>query len=584
MPGSLQHKWVRQIEWSKDWISPKTGFNEYWERVVNEDPTLQRVALCIDLIFGGNTRLRISNKAVTLRNERTGMDHGFKPYLMETPTINHNYTLGTGSASARSFAMTVGQLELDCFDLIRSGLPLAGWGEVFLAIDGMAYEDRFIIMRGDMTGGVAFGDKDEIVEFELVDPIETDDISITPFICYGTTGEDESDLGEAVEGNFPNLGDSAEGKRFPLLINQYAHFECIPLNTGAVTFPTGNLKLMVAMNSPEGELTVNELHRNGVPVSMYSVATSRDRHYKAEYTEITYAGTSVEESDSFHCKAVEAKQRGIIEVIQYLVEYWSLLGPRGVNNELFSYARAKMPGMNPACLINGSGGSDGTEALSYIESTLCESYPMISMTYFGGGYGPVVTDRRSDLVRAKFVVGQGPIMGRVSAYQETSKADVFNRFVVRYGYDPMKDTYSGTVVRDSHTSDICRISEEICGLRDAGSIDSIILPNHDQAVFVADWLVAHKALPSYYVEYECLSSVALYCRIGDNLDIQDPRISETDFFRATIESINLEGGRVVMGVRLWILYPQLGGGARSGSVSWTSTAAQRFYGSVSRVK
>jgi hypothetical protein len=136
---------------------------------------------------------------------------------------------------------------------------------------------------------------------------------------------------------------------------------------------------------------------------------------------------------------------------------------------------------------------------------------MVSMVWEDGAYGPIVTDYRSRPT-AKFVVGAVPILDRVSEVQTSSVSDLYNGFIIRYNYDPLLDAYSGFVTRDRTNSDVCAYSETLVGRRDFEVLESPYIIDETTANFIADWLVAHYAIPSYLVEYEALP-VAFFNRM-----------------------------------------------------------------------
>jgi len=542
-------------QWRERWYGPHGRFNSDWTLILNEDPVLDTVSMCIDLVFGPNIRLRVSTKPLTLKDVlRTGdPKRGYLPLLMEEPSITMDYSIGSGAASLRSFSISVSEQLLDPWDIIRKGGMLAGWAEVFLAQDGMNFEDRFVIMRGDMAGGITFGGVDEMLEVEIVDPSLTIDYSITPYVCY-RKNETSTSMPDA---NFGDLPDEAVGQRFPLIINGYPFTECLRLDRS--DYPM----FMACLGTKFASTT---LYIDGVVSGSLSLSASTSLDGIVFLSVQSSAAMPLDDTQTVHASLVATDDpKDAIDCIRYLVETWSLMGPAGTNDELFELAKAKFPATGyPFILINGSSTNNGAKALEYIESTLCGEFPMISMTYFGGGYGPIVTDRRSKLIRGRFVVGQYPFVDRNTAFQETSKSELYNRFVIKYKYNAMDDTWGGAIVRDPSNSSFCLLSEAMTGPRDYATMECITVHDDSTAGYIADWLVTHFAVPSYYVEYDCYGGALMALRLGDNIKILEPDIHETDYLDATVEKIEYSSGKCVVGIRLWVLYPDLGGASTTG--------------------
>ena len=123
------------------------------------------------------------------------------------------------------------------------------------------------------------------------------------------------------------------------------------------------------------------------------------------------------------------------------------------------------------------------------------------------------------------------------------------------------------VTRTPQNSLLCQISEEQAGPRDYDPIDSTLVVDAATGNWVADWLVDHYALPSYYTEYEGASSVLLKYALGDNIDLVDTEIygvTESNPVKATIEKIVYHRGYSLVGLRIWALFPSISGGAFQG--------------------
>ena len=536
--------------WREHWYGPHGRFSSAWRSALDKDPMLAETRMCIDMIFGWGERVRVATQMVSCVKS-TGEVVVYEPALIEEPQIDHQYALGSGASSARAFAITVGQEKLDAWGIINSGRFLAGWAEVSLIAPDMAYEDRYVLMRGDMTGGCRFGALNQSLETEIVDPKETSDIGITPFVIDVAL--------------FPDAADASIGQRYPLIPDKFDGVPALRLDgLTANTFMVGwghNISVTKVFVDGVAKLSASLSY----PWSVSQVAGVDG----IPYTSVVFgSGTGVwEDATTVYVNVSPFSgrpPRGVVDVIRYLVTDWSLLGPSGANQELFALAQSKIqPTAIANVLINGSGESDATTALNYIESTLCGSFPMISMCWQGGGYGPIVTDRRGTPIKARLVVGQYPLVDRISAYEETPKTALFNRFTVRYGYDPINDVYAGVAQRNPESSLLCAISDEQVGPREMAPLESVLVASEATAVYIIDWLVSHFSLPSYYVEYEGYSNLFLILNLGDNVRIFDPDIGKE--LTATVEVLRYTRGKVEVGLRIWALYEDLGGGATSGT-------------------
>ena len=254
--------------------------------------------------------------------------------------------------------------------------------------------------------------------------------------------------------------------------------------------------------------------------------------------------------------------RSIVMVAQAILSDFSAVGSQGLHPRLFADADAKLAGMGlPKVLINGSDSGSAANALDFVETGLLASYPMVSMVWEEGAYGPVVTDFRTMPV-AKLVAGAVPLLDRVSLITTSQMSEIFNRFTLKYAYDSFADTYSKVVIRDRTNSGLCEYSEDNIGRRDHDMIESPYIQDDATANAVIDWLVAHKSLPSYLVEYEALPVAFFTLRRGDTVLLSDDEFSWTDQ-RATVEQIEYRRGYCKVTLRVWVRYVDLGGAAYS---------------------
>jgi hypothetical protein len=96
------------------------------------------------------------------------------------------------------------------------------------------------------------------------------------------------------------------------------------------------------------------------------------------------------------------------------------------------------------------------------------------------------------------------------------------------------------------------------GERHESPIEVVQYSEDAVAEYVAGWLVAHKALPSYYIEYQCFPWCFLFLRRGDNVLLTDDRWGWSQD-KATVENIRYARGNCAIGLRVWSPYYKLGG-------------------------
>jgi len=526
--------------WSK---LPPSGLTNYWNTKLEEDPTLSKVYVTIDIVFGGNNRFFISTHPIrTVDSE--GTVYQYIPLLQEEPTISAEYSLGTAEPSQRSFSISFDGRLLEPMGIINNGDSLAGIAEISLQVDGGEYHNRFILMRGDMSGGVSFGANDEIVTTDIVDPSYTSDKLIPEKFCNLET--------------IPTIPDSYIGHRYPLIYDSYPYVPCIATSSTqyAPTF------LICAGH----EHVVNNIYINGNEMQSTDFFRGWGAFYSYDnkgnaVTVVRFINSSLEwqSSDTVYANISrkDKKERNLIQVIKEILIDGSLLTEAGLDADLFGRAEQKLGTLKVKCLINGSGESDSARALEYVQSTLCASFPMISFTFTGNGYGAVVTDRRNEFIALKLTARQGLLIDRVSDMQESSKSEVRNSFTIKYDFDSVNNNYKKIITRNHENSPLCQISREKFGAYDGDIIESVVIYNDAVAIQVIDWMVSHYTLPSYYIEYSGLPALKFLVKLGDNIRITDEKINLSDAL-GTITKIEYQKGQVIIGIKLWLLYENIG--------------------------
>lgn len=538
-------------EWRRGDRGPRGGWSSYWESVRAGDPMLRNLRMTVDLVFGGDRHVRIATEPVTTVSGSTGRAYSYLPALQAEPEIVSEYAIGTAPASLRTIALTVDGRLVDALSLLRERRILAGWAEVSLQVDGGDYDHRIVLLRGDMVGGVSFGAVEELVEIEIMDPETTQDRAVPPFVAssegfYGIT-----------------LPDDTVGARYPLVWNGHPAVPALRVTS------TNRSWLACWGHAHEVDAIFVYGQEYASTSSVYPWSTSEEVDaFGIPFLQVILGTGSGPIDDDLTVYARLSRKDGslsVLDVLRDLLVSWSLVGPYGVSERMFASAAAKIPPLLAVQVYaNGSGSSDTARAIEFAESVIAADLPMISFAWTGEGFGPVVTDRRRGLVVASLRRGQYPCIDRASGISETSKSDLRNSFTLRYGYDPLLDTYSKVVVRDAENSLLCRISQEAVGFREADVVEAVSIHDDGTANYVVDWLVEHTSLPSYLVDYECFPEVAFTLLLGDNVRISDDRLG-WDEEEATVERIVYARGRVVLSLRVWALYRGFPGGARSGT-------------------
>lgn len=519
-----------------------------WADAEANDPALPDVHWCVSIRLGSATH-RISTSTVTLRSV-AGSTYTFAAGLDgEDLEVEDSYTPGEPSSGARSVSLAVPNRIVAAQSQVAGGQILAGTVEVFLAASGMTFEDRLVVLDGDVTGGVTFGTVDgSLVEFSGSDPRETASLPLTPYMIDGDS--------------HPNAAEDAVGQRYPWIFNAYDGVSAYLVIYGATA---------TALVCAAGRgLEVSAVYVNGTAYSSghaayaWNSAVLNDGNGTA-YLAIQFTGTHVWVGDEqVTCDVSGGADTYLHEAIRSILEGWTSLGRSRIHYGLLGEVQARLGSVDVRCYVNGSTERTSARAIEVVEDVIGKSFPMITMATVDGRYGPVVTDARH-LPMADLVLGQN-LLARETDVEESDKADLVNHFVLYYDYDYDADAYRGVVSRHPGNSVLCRRSYDVVGARYADVVESTEIVAATVADYVVDWMVFHRSMPSYYVEYACPLSVALRLTLGWNVRLTDP-----DFYwsraTATVTRRVLRRGVCTLGLRLWwpnIAGGGLGGGAASG--------------------
>jgi len=530
--------------------SKNTSLSSYWKVEINKDPTLSELFICIDLVFGNGQKLSIATDSIQT-NDSDGNIYTYQPLLQNEPEIPSNITLGSGSASVRTFALTVDGRFIDAMNMVLSGDHISGFAEVSLQIRNGSYDDRIIILRGDITGNSVFGAIDELVELEISDPKRT----------FGTILPEVILNNEEIEA----LPDNQKGQRLPLIMNRcalsvpcirksdykygpdfvvcYGHeFEIVNV------FVNGQNTLQSDSNYP-WSTSLEYTDQTKTPylsLNFQLVNSLNPPYFPFEWED---------ESVYVTVQRIDGKQKDILTVIVELISNYSKYGYDLIDKDLLSRSYSKIANLFGQIVINDSS-SNSVDTFSYIENAICDSFPMISMAFSGIGYAPVVIDRRSNIFSGNFIVGQEYIVDRISSVSELSKDDIYNSFTIKYDYDAVNDNYRKVKTKNYLNSQFCSVSKYKIGLKEFDIMESVIHYDDSTVEYVLDWLAAHMSLPSYEIQYQCYPSIFIFVKIGDNIKITD---NELGFIErtATVTGISYKKGEVILTLRFWFLYESI---------------------------
>ena len=526
-----------------------TRLNDSWLNALNSDPDLEHCVVLVQLIFGGDVEVRVSTRECTVSSSTTGRTYQFQPVLGGDVTLNWQFTPGEPSSSAKSVTVTLPNEMVDAAAIIRESRILAGIAEISILPNSGEYDDRFVMVRGDLSS-VEYDTVDQTLSCVVTDPLDSVDLALPP---YKLTAD-----------RFSNIIESSVGQ---VLAVVFPSFGAIP--AFAVNSSTSSPTFAVCY----GHLTVDKVYIEGASYADTSAIYPWAQEHGiddlgAPYTGVSFTGAGTGTFDGEGGEAVHVALSGgetngsIVQVVRRLVENHTTLGIPGANSYLFGNAEAQAGYLSARCAANASG-SGGVKALEFIEGTLLSSYPMISMVWWGGGYGPVYTNRRDRNPSWRLVSGQWPVIDRASSVAETPKSDCFNSFSIYYNYDPVEDDYLGYTERTPQNSALCELSRRITGERHHDSIESLFITSDQTAERVVDWLVDHRTLPAHDVTYTVSPGLVIQMMVGDKAVITDPDFGWEENSATVIGiSFGLPDSSVVL--RVWNAGVEVSGAAGIG--------------------
>jgi hypothetical protein len=530
---------------------PPVGLSEYWHNIIQTDPNLTDVYMTLDIVFGGQKRLFISSVPISTTSSSTGNVYNYLPLMQEEPALDGSYSIGTASPSQRTISISLDGRLIEPSKIVSNGTSIAGICEISLQKLNGDYDNRLVIMRGDMTGGASYGSDEEVISTTIVDPAFTIDSIIPKHICSKET--------------IPTVPDSFVGHRYPLIFEDYYGVPCIRTSDYMYS-PTfvvcaGHNHIVSAVYINGNKKLSNDPDRGWGFGQGYDAKGNPVLVLKFVPTTIPW-----EDGDSVYADVEKQGEypKTLMDIIKDILIRGSMLTEAGFDAQLFGKAETKLNPVQIRCLINGSGQNDTATAFSYIESTIGSSFPMISWTFTGRGYGPIVTDRRDDIIIMDLTARQGFLYDRESDITESSKTDIKNTFTLKYNYDSINDNYKSIIVRDDTNSPLCKLSQEKYGKYEGEVLESVVIYDDRVAEYVINWLVSHYTLPHYYIEYSASPALLFLLGLGDNVRLTDSNINISNA-KATVTKIQYQKGQVIVGFQLWLLYENIGSSLSMGS-------------------
>jgi hypothetical protein len=514
---------------------PASRLTAAWAREIRQDPLLRQVVQVVELSYGDGRIYRVATQALSTTDAQ-GDAVEIVPALLAEAEVDNTYDLGSASATSRTLQYEVEARAVEADRRMAAGIPLQGFAEVSLLAPGMAWEDRRVLVRGDVAGGVQVGvvrrgtripggDRTfdgQVLQFEVQDPRLSADL---PFPVAAVT-------------------DDTWPAAFPGSIGQVytVAYGSVTVEARRTSSSTSTPAWVAAFGHG---WVVSHVWRNGDLVTGdFTASESADREGNPVTLVVPDLGAFVwEDGDRVVVALTDPDpEPDLLAVVRDVIERW---GPDAAlaNRQLFAEAGAvlRMP-----CVAQAN---DQSTVLQWVEGGQLEDFPMVAMIFEDGGYGPIVTDYRRP-PRTQIEARTGRLPFRLTDPQESPKEDAFNAFTLRYAYDRQVDQFTGYAEVDAGTSAICRASEGSLGRRVHPVVESIQIASDLSARQVLDWMAAHLTLTTWYVEYAGRPDLFFELRRGDTVELTDPDFGWSAA-RATVERLSYRRAFLTLGLRVW---------------------------------
>lgn len=516
----------------REWLNlsgAQGRMNAHWGDIVRADPGLKNVRVTVELNLGDRRYWIAAVPMVTTSGRDSRIVRRYLPALLDEPDLASTVEPFQQTAQARTITLKVAAVPLDLHKVLATGAPLAGIAEVSLQRDGDDYDLRFVVMRGEVTGGLDWGE-DSAGEVQIqVSDFRSTQAEQVPRLAVDTD-------------RWPSAYDGALGARYPYVLNGY------PKVPASLVYESAADPLYLYLGEPAQSLTASAVYVNGeAAAGTYTPATDTSGQDalggRVRYIDFSASSATWTTSDTVYVDVALAtgeRPLGVLDVLRHLYHRFTGYGATGLDLELFARAQTRMPGWAPKVLIN-AGGDEGVDVQSFIEGTILPSFPMVHLTYTGLGVGPVVLSRVFGAggrgVEFNLTGGQGLLIFRESDYTESSRDERYNSYSIRYAYNAMDDSYGGMLTMDASTSPLCALSQRTEGRRVAGAVDSPVIHSAALARYHLAWKVAHQTVPRYRVTWSAWPSAYLLLRPGMSGYYTDPARSVFTRAHSTIVGI-----------------------------------------------
>jgi len=539
----------------------KSEIKYFWSTVYQTDPFFEDVYLVVDLVFANGFRHRMATDDITIY-DKNGKSISYSASLAEELNITRAIELLSGQAQQRTLSFRLSAREIKPLEIMKQTGLIAGFGEISLVKLGSSYELRYPLIVGDMVGGITFGVDEELMELQVSDP----ELTMNKLIPEHFISPERNPYASDANGEW-------NGERYPIVLHSYPAVPCLRLSAHTLGPPFlvcsgwDHKVESVYIGSLEAYFKENDLifGANGYEVKevldgLGGKYIEIDFNYTSGMTpwedgESVYAVVERKTSEQLKSGTVNrpTQPNTIIDLMEVLLQQYSVLGNDFIDQSLLTNARRKLKNYFAKICINGSSSDNTADITSYIEQTICGSFPMINMVYTGFGYAPTVIDRRDKLIKIDLVRGQNLLFDRITSLTESSREEVFNSFVLKYDYDPISDNYLGIEIADETNDLLCSISKVVAGSRTHEVIESPLIYDSITAKEVIAWLTNHLTLPHYYVEYEGSPSLYFMLLLGDNITLTDDKLGFTKVV-CSVKKLEYTKGKCTIGLILWFSY------------------------------
>jgi hypothetical protein len=466
------------------------------------------------------------------------------------------FDLLTDSPSSRSANFEV-HLDVDVADLVAKGADLnSAEGELSLWIEGTTYEKREVMLVGDVLSP-GYGASSEPINFAIEERIY-DDRSSTLSASQIITSS-----------NWPNLATSSEGQYYPLvfgtpgvyggsttkgspayLVNYQAGIGQMVIAGHRVSAST--VTVVNANDATTASLSVShEIDSSGNEVALVNIHGSAVTKSHTDKYFITWNGGSALEIGS----GLSVTNAG--QLLEYALERTTI----GVDRGRLAVVKPSIEALNVSGYID--------EPSSWYDWFLDNLAPLLPISLLRSEVGIYATRWRPDANRSSAVedlyAGEGLFRSSSVSYV----GEPINQIRINYALDVSSRSYLKNAIIGPRLIDVpsnyveslaATTSETRYGLRIGDELESDLLYNETDALFVAKWRIQAFSFPRREITYDA-DPIYAWIAQGSIVTITDPDLSL--YSVPCLWSTQWDGGR--LSARLLILSnPNLDVGDSSG--------------------